>query len=118
MSKEAHNCGCGCGHEHENDELKNGCGCNHDEHDHSCECGCGEEEHESFVIDLEDENGNVMSCPIIDAFEFEDNEYVLAQNPEDQSVYMFKSVGEELVVPEEEEFDRVASYYNEELVQK
>lgn len=118
MSNEAHNCGCGCGHEHDNDELKNGCGCNHDEHDHSCECGCGEEEHESFVIDLEDENGNVMSCPIIDAFEFEDNEYVLAQNPEDQSVYMFKSVGEELVVPEEEEFDRVASYYNEELVQK
>ena len=115
MSKESHNCG--CGHEHDNDELKNSCGCNHEEHNHNCECGCSEE-NESFVIDLEDENGNVMSCPIIDAFEFENNEYILAQNPEDQSVYMFKNIGEELVVPEEEEFDRVASYYNEELVQK
>lgn len=99
---------CGCGHDH-NEE-----GCGHD-HDHEG-CGCGE--HESFVIDLEDDNGNVVSCPIIDAFEFEGNEYVLAQSPEDESVYMFRAEGEELVVPEEEEFDKVATYYNEELVEK
>lgn len=119
MSNETHNCGCGCGHDHNNEEKHEGCGCGHSHEDHEgCGEGCGCGEHESFVIDLEDENGNVVSCPIIDAFEFEDNEYVLAQNPEDSSVYMFKSVGEELVVPEEEEFDRVANYYNNELVEK
>ena len=125
MSDELNKCGCGhnhkennecgCGHDHnENNE----CGCGHEHgHDHDdCDCGCGEEE--SFVIDLENENGEVISCPIIDAFEFEENEYILAQSPEDDSVYMFKSVGEELVVPDEEEFDRVSTYYNEELVEE
>ena len=53
--------GCGCGHNHE----EHGCGDN---------CGCGEHEHEHFVVDLEDDNGNVLSCPIVDAFEFEENE--------------------------------------------
>ena len=38
--------------------------------------------------------------------------------PEDDSVYLFRADGEELVVPEEEEFDRVATYYNDELVEK
>ena len=118
MPNETHNCGCGCGHDHEEELKHEGCGCgSHEEHD-GCGCGCGEHEHESFVIDLEDENGNVISCPIIDAFEYEDNEYVLAQNPDDGSVFMFKSQGEELVVPEEAEFDRVAEYYNNELVEK
>ena len=80
--------GCGCGHNHE----EHGCGDN---------CGCGEHEHEHFVVDLEDDNGNVLSCPIVDAFEFEENEYVLAQNPEDESVYLFRSTEEgELIVPE------------------
>lgn len=116
MDKELNKCGCG-------NSEENTCGCgghDHDHaHDHSCGCGCGDHDHEeSFVIDLEDENGNVVSCPIIDAFEYEDNEYVLAQNPEDSSVYMFKSEGETLVVPEEEEFNRVSTYYNEELVEK
>ena len=87
--------GCGCGHNHE----EHGCGDN---------CGCGEHEHEHFVVDLEDDNGNVLSCPIVDAFEFEENEYVLAQNPEDESVYLFRSTEEgELIVPEEAEFDKV-----------
>lgn len=78
------------------------------------------EDIETLVIDLEDENGNTISCPIIDQFSYEEKEYVLAQSPEDDSVYMFRVEGEgeneELVVPEEEEFDRVAAYYNEELV--
>lgn len=121
MDKELNKCGChgeeengcGCGHNHDD----NGCGCGHDHgHDHEG-CGCGEEE-ESFVIDLEDDNGNIVSCPIIDAFDFEEKEYVLAQSPEDDSVYMFRADGEELVVPDEEEFDRVATYYNQELVEE
>lgn len=96
--------GCGCGHNHE----EHGCGDN---------CGCGEHEHEHFVVDLEDDNGNVLSCPIVDAFEFEENEYVLAQNLEDESVYLFRSTEEgELIVPEEAEFDKVTEYYTNVLV--
>ncbi|MGN0143521.1 MAG: DUF1292 domain-containing protein [Clostridium sp.] len=113
MDKELEKCGCGsdcgCG------ENNHDCGCGGHEHDHdSCGCGCGE--HESFVIDLEDENGNVITCPIIDEFECEDNQYYLAQNPNENSVYLFKLVGEELVSPDEEEFERVSAYYQNELV--
>ena len=78
------------------------------------------EDFETLVIDLEGEDGNTISCPLIDQFEYEEKVYVLAQNPEDDSVYMFRVEGEgedeELVVPEEEEFDIVAAYYNEVLV--
>ena len=78
------------------------------------------EDFETLVIDLEGEDGNTISCPLIYQFEYEEKVYVLAQNPEDDSVYMFRVEGEgedeELVVPEEEEFDRVAAYYNEVLV--
>ena len=98
---------CGCGHDHNHEHEHEGCG-----------CGCGHDHEEALVIDLEDENGNVVSCPVIDSFEYEGNEYLLTQNPEDESVYMFKLVNEELVVPEEEEFNKVAEYYNEVLVQK
>ena len=96
-----------------------GCGCGHNHEEHGCRdnCGCGEHEHEHFVVDLEDDNGNVLSCPIVDAFEFEENEYVLAQNPEDESVYLFRSTEEgELIVPEEAEFDKVTEYYTNVLV--
>lgn len=98
---------CGCGHDHNHEHEHEGCG-----------CGCGHDHEEALVIDLEDENGNVVSCPVIDSFEYEGNEYLLTQNPEDESVYMFKIVNEELVVPEEEEFNKVAEYYNEVLVEK
>ena len=100
---------CGCGHDHDHEHDHEGCGCG---------CGCGHDHEEALVIDLEDENGNVVACRVIDSFEYEGNEYLLTQNPEDESVYMFKLVNEELVVPEEEEFNKVAEYYNEVLVQK
>ena len=39
-----------------------------------------------------------------------------AQNPEDDSVYLFKSLENgELTVPEEAEFDKVSKYYEEVL---
>ena len=107
MEKELNKCGegCGCGHDHDHDS--HGCGEN---------CGCGEHEHEHFVVDLEDDNGNIISCTIVDAFEYEEAEYVLAQNPEDDSVYLFKSLENgELTVPEEAEFDKVSKYYEEVL---
>lgn len=102
---------CGC-----HEEEENTCGCGHDhDHEHDDECGCGED-HENFVVDLEDDNGNVISCPIIDAFEFEENEYILAQDPNEDSVYLFRSLEDgELIIPEEDEFDRVSKFYSEEL---
>lgn len=104
MSDELNKCGCG-----------DNCGCDHD-HDHG-DCGCGGEEFEHFVVDLEDENGNVISCPIIDAFEYEENEYVLVQHPEDDSQFLFRSNDQgELEVPDEAEFEKVANYYNEVLI--
>ena len=116
---------CNCGNDHKDSHGKEDCNCGND-HGHDNEgCGCGDDHEDcdcghddDFVVDLEDDNGNIVSCPIIDTFEFEENEYLLAQSPEDDSVYMFKTVGEELVVPEEEEFNRVSTYYNDELVQK
>ncbi|OPJ60857.1 hypothetical protein CLORY_25640 [Clostridium oryzae] len=116
MDKELLN-GCGCGDE--------ACGCGEHEHEHhhddcGCGCGCGEEhEHGPIVVDLEDEEGNVVHCEVVDGFEYKDNEYVLVQNPDDGSIYLFKVVGEgeegELVVPDDEEFDEVTAYYEETL---
>lgn len=119
MSNEAKKCGCG---NHGEEKLEDGCNCGHD-HDHEdegCGCGCGEEE-DALVIDLEDADGNIITCPVVDEFQFEEKNYVLAKSPEDDSVYMFRVEGEEgqeLIVPEEEEFDRVAEYYNNELVEE
>jgi hypothetical protein len=97
--------GCGCGDDHE------ACGCG-DDHEG---CGCGCEENEALIVDLEDENGNIVPCEMVDGFSYKDNEYVLVQNPEDDSVYLFKVVGteedSELIIPEDEEFEEVSAYY-------
>lgn len=114
MDKEhLHECGCGdngsCG-----SEENTGCDCSSEENT-GCGCGCGEHDHESLIVDLEDENGNIVPCEVVDGFEYNENEYVLVQNPEDGSVYLFKVVGEgetaELVIPEDEEFEKVSEYY-------
>lgn len=108
MEKDLEKCGCN------SEEGSCGCGGHHHDEDHECGCGCNDEE--NFVIDLEDENGNVVTCPIIDEFEYEGKAYYLAQNPEEDSVYLFRLDEDELVVPDEEEFDRVSAYYQDELV--
>jgi len=109
--------GCGCGG-HEHDEMSQGCGCGEHEHDgenKGCDCGCGEGE--ALTVDLEDENGNVVPCEIVDGFTYKENEYALVQNPEDDSIYLFKVIGDdetgELVIPEDEEFAEVTAYYEE-----
>lgn len=108
---------CGCGSKEES------CGCEEHghEHEHDCDCGCGCEEHENLVVDLEDENGNLVSCEIIDDFEYKDNQYVLVQNPQNNSVYLFKvdasEDGEELIIPEDKEFEEASAYYAE-LIEK
>ena len=115
---EMNKCSCGCGDMEDKHEGSCNCGHDHDhEHHHDHEgCDCGHDhDHESFVVDLEDEDGNIISCEVVDAFEYKDGEYVLVQNPNDGSVYLFKSVGEEgeLVVPEDSEFEEVTAYYQE-----
>lgn len=120
-------CGCGCGcNEDENEIVNEGCGCGSNEnegcgcegHEHDTEdCGCGCGEGEALTVDLEDENGNVVPCEIVDGFTYKDNEFALVQNPEDDSIYLFKVVGDEetgeLVIPEDEEFAEVTAYYEE-----
>lgn len=96
------NCGCDCGgHEHEH------------EHD-GCDCGCGEE---AMIVDLENENGEIVPCEVVDEFTFNEQPYVLVQNPEDGSMYLFKVVGEgdegELIVPDDEEFKQASAYYEQ-----
>lgn len=114
--KEAKGC-CG-GHDHENKEGccgghnhgSEGCGCGHD-HDHE------HEHHETMVVDLEKEDGTVVTCEIVDTFEYKETGYALVFNPEEQSIYLFKEEGEqgELVVPDEAEFEEVTKYYEENL---
>ena len=112
MEKELlHECGCsddnntGC-----KDDNNSGCG--------GCGCGCGDHDHDSeaLIVDLEDENGNIVPCEVIDSFEYKTSEYVLVQNPQDEAIYLFKVVGEgedsELVIPEDEEFEEVTKYYD------
>ena len=115
------NLGCGCGEE-ENEGCgcveNEGCGCGGHDHDHEEEgCGCGCGEGEAFTVDLEDEDGNVIPCEVVDGFTYKDNEYALVQNPEDDSIYLFKVVGDEetgeLIIPEDEEFEEVTAYYEE-----
>ncbi|WP_373898270.1 DUF1292 domain-containing protein [Haloimpatiens sp. FM7315] len=109
MNKEELNkCGCEENHDHE-------CGC--ESHDHECGCGCdcGCGEHEPMIVELEDENGKIVKCEVVDGFAYKENEYAIVQNPEDDSVYLFKVVGEdetaELVIPDDDEFDEVKDYY-------
>lgn len=105
-NEKLHDCGCG------------DAGCEENVAEESCGCGCGcdDHDHEAMIVELEDENGNVVPCEVVDGFEYKDNEYALVQNPEDGSVYLFKVVGEgddaELVVPEDGEFEEVSAYYD------
>ncbi|WP_040329491.1 DUF1292 domain-containing protein [Clostridium ihumii] len=114
-------CGCGCGCEGTEEVKHDGCGCGHDHNheDSDCGCGCGCEDHEVLTVALEDEEGNSIICEIVDGFVFENNEYALVQNPEDDSVYLFKVVGDdeigELVVPEDDEYNAARAYYENEV---
>lgn len=114
--------GCCCGEEQMHHHNEEGCGCGegHKHHNHEgegCGCGCDDHDHEALIVDLEDENGNVIQCEIVDGFLFEENEYALVQNPEDGSIYLFKVVGDdetgELVVPEDGEYEAARAYYEQ-----
>ncbi len=95
--------------------------CNCHEESCGCDCGCGCEghDHDPLIVELEDENGNVVPCEVVESFEYKEKEYVLVQNPEDSSVYLFrvdeKDDQAELVIPDDEEFEEVSSYYESSL---
>lgn len=109
---EKDHCGCGCTDNHE-DHC--GCGCT-DSHEDNCGCGCEDEEcGDTILVDLQDENGNAVTCEVIEEFEYKDSVYALVQNPENNSVYLFREEGQgdevELVNPDEKEFEEVTAYY-------
>ncbi|KYH34780.1 hypothetical protein CLTEP_12450 [Clostridium tepidiprofundi DSM 19306] len=83
--------------------------------ENECEVGHSEEEFEALTVDLEDEEGNIIHCEIIDGFEFNDDEYAVVQNPQDETLYLFKVIGDdevgELVLPDDDEFERAREYY-------
>ena len=88
-----------------------GCNCHEDSCGCGCDCGC--DDVEQRYVDFEDEEGNIVSYEIVDELEYNGNEYVLVQNPEDNSVYILKANSEdpeELEIPTEEEFEEVSSY--------
>ncbi len=68
---------------------------------------------EPVFVEFEDENHNVVRCEVIDGFEFKGKNYCVVRNDEDGSHYVFRLTDEdELVVPEEKEFNEVAAYYD------
>jgi hypothetical protein len=100
------------------DKMNNCCCGNddHHEHDHDCGCGCeGEHEHDALLVDLEDEEGNVVTCEVVDGFNYKETDYAVVEDPEDGAIYLFKVVGEsedaELQIPDDEEFEQVRAYY-------
>lgn len=68
---------------------------------------------EPVFVEFEDENHNIIRCEVIDGFEFKGKNYCVVYNNEDGSSYVFRLTDEdELVVPEEKEFEEVAAYYD------
>ena len=68
---------------------------------------------EPVFVEFEDENHNVIRCEVIDGFEYKNKNYCVVRNNEDGSSYVFRLTDEdELIVPEEKEFNEVAAYYD------
>ena len=76
--------------------------------DHSEE----EFDEEPVFVEFEDENHNIIRCIVSDGFEFKGRNYCVVSNEEDGSSYVFRLTDEdELVVPDEKEFEEAAAYY-------
>lgn len=89
-NKEENACGCGG---HDNKEAKgDGCGCGGHDHQHGDGCGCGGHDHEhahhSVTLTLEDDTE--LDCPIIDAFEINEQEYMALLHPVDETVLLYR----------------------------
>ena len=94
------------------DNVKNHAGCEHDE----CGCGCGHDcDEEVPMVYYEREDGTEVGLPIVDSFEYKDVEYVVVEDEDQESSYIFTVVendGEETLEPiDDANFDEVADYY-------
>ncbi|MGL4991444.1 MAG: DUF1292 domain-containing protein [Sarcina sp.] len=101
-------------------ELNGCCGGHGQEHGCGDDCGCGHEHVETLVVDLEKEDGTIVSCEIVDTFEFNEESYALVYNEEEQGVYLFKEVGEEgeiIAVEDEAEFEAASKFYEENVAE-
>lgn len=85
-NKEEQGCGCG-GHDKDKSE---GCGCGGHDHDHGDGCGCGghEQNHHSVTLTLEDDTE--LNCPIVDAFEINEQQYMALLHPVDETVLLYR----------------------------
>lgn len=76
---------------------------------------------DTIEIEIEDVDGRMIPCEIVDGFLFKSNEYALVKNKENNTIYLFKVIGDdeeaELVIPEEAEFKEATDYY-EKLVEE
>ena len=92
-----------------------------DKHNHeNCDCGedcsCGDEE-EFIGYVFTDEDGKEIECELVEIFEFEDREYGLLVNMEDDSATIMRLDGEDsegipiLEEIDEEEFNTVSKHY-------
>lgn len=87
-----HSDGCGCGG-HDNKDSDGCCGGGHD-HDHGDGCGCGghdhdhDEHHHSVTLTLEDDTE--LNCPIVDAFEINEQQYMALLHPVDETVLLYR----------------------------
>lgn len=104
------------------EELQGCCGGHGHDQEHGCgdDCGCGHEHHETLIVDLEKEDGTIVSCEIVDTFEYNNNSYALVYNEEEQGVYLFKEIGEEgeiIAVEDETEFNEASKYYEENVAE-
>lgn len=68
---------------------------------------------EPVFVEFEDENHNTIRCEVVDGFEYKGRNYCVVCDNNDGSSYVFRLTDEdELVVPDEKEFDEVAAYYD------
>jgi uncharacterized protein YrzB (UPF0473 family) len=70
------------------------------------------------VITLIDDEGNEIECEIIDAFEYDDKEYVVLLPGDEEDPFMLRvdkdENGEEVfaMIEDDDEFDEVSEAYN------
>lgn len=84
--------GCGCGTHDHNEGKSEGCGCGGHDHDHGdgdgCGCGGHDDNHHSVTLTLEDDTE--LDCPIIDAFEINEQQYMALLHPVDETVLLYR----------------------------
>jgi hypothetical protein len=100
-------------------EQECGCGCEHDDNDCGCDddgCGCGHD-HVSQTITLTLDDDTVLECPIIDAFEIEEQSYIALLHPIEETVLLYRYFDNDddtidlETIDSDEEFELVSKTY-------